>query len=87
MKKDNKIFAEDELVPSLPQFYKSLELINQRMKKKPWHTYKRGRKRHGKYRKQIWCKKVPKNTYEPRIVPKFMFDVYLQNIHEFNQKN
>lgn len=46
------------------------------MKKKPWHTYKRGRKRHGKYRKALWCKKVPRNTYEPRIVPKFKFDNY-----------
>lgn len=55
-------------------------MITNFIKKKPWHTYKRGRKRHGIYRKQIWCKKEPRNTYEPRIVPKFNFDQYKDDI-------
>ena len=57
------------------------------MKKKPWHTYKRGRKRHGKYRKSLWCKKNPKNTYEPRIVPKFKFDIYGNKINKSLSNN
>jgi hypothetical protein len=69
--------------PKLPVFFETLEMINLRQKKKPWHTYKRGRKRHGLYRKQIWCKKQPKNTYEPRIVPKFQFDIYKNKISKF----
>ena len=55
----------------LPSFYTSLQMINQKMKKKPWHNYKRGRKRHGKYRKALWCKTAAKNAYEPRVVPRF----------------
>ncbi len=34
---------------------------------------KRGRRRHGLYRKQQWSKTQPKNTYEPRIVHQFQF--------------
>lgn len=60
----------------LPSFDQALELITLKQKKKPWHNYKRGRKRHGMYRKQIWCKTEPKNTYEPRIVPQFRFNCY-----------
>ena len=60
----------------LPGFEQAMELINLKQKKKPWHTYKRGRKRHGAYRKQIWCKTEPKNTYEPRIVPHFRYSEY-----------
>ena len=51
------------------------------MKKKPWQeNYNCGRKRHGKYRKQLWCKTEPKNVYEPRIVPKFHFSLYSKMI-------
>lgn len=64
----------------LPLFQQALEMITNIIKKKPWHTYKRGRKRHGLYRKQVWCKKEPRNTYEPRIVPKFVFDKYKEDI-------
>lgn len=35
----------------LPLFYQALDLVNAKQKKKTWHTYKRGRKRHGLYRK------------------------------------
>jgi hypothetical protein len=35
----------------MPMFFQALELINSKQKKKPWHNYKRGRKRHGIYRK------------------------------------
>ena len=36
---------------------------------------KRGRKRHNTYRKQYWYKTCKRNVYEPRIVPKFYFQV------------
>lgn len=64
----------------LPMFFQALELINSKQKKKPWHNYKRGRKRHGLYRKQAWVKRQPPNTYEPSIVPKFRFKDYRKKI-------
>ena len=60
----------------LPLFFQALDMINAKQKKKTWHTYKRGRKRHGIYRKQAWVKKQPPNTYEPSIIPKFRFSEY-----------
>ena len=36
-------------------------------------SVRKGRKRHGLYRKQLWCKKLGKDIYEPRFVPAFVF--------------
>jgi hypothetical protein len=69
----------------LPSMIQSLEMINAIQKKKPWHNYKRGRKRHGIYRKQVWVKRQPPNTYEPFIIPKFRFGDYKNKILLGNQ--
>jgi hypothetical protein len=60
----------------MPTFEEALKMINLKKKKEQCQSAKVGRKRHGLYRKQLWVKKEPRNTYEPRIVPQFNFGVY-----------